>query len=186
MESVRKAHIFDLEGQKKPMTRRCDHLGCEEAGEFRAPKDRANMKEFYWFCLGHVREYNKAWDFYKGMSQEEILKSQKDDVTWQRPTWPLGSGMKGMHRIHLADGLSDEIFSEHSQSRTSKKLPRECREALAVFNLSFPFAEEDLKSVYKKLVKQFHPDHKKGCKLAEERLKTINQAYSTLKKFLRS
>lgn len=185
MVMSRKTYQSSSKGSEQSQ-RICDHLGCEEPGEFRAPKNRANMREFYWFCLEHVREYNKSWDFYKGMNQDEIIKSQRDDVTWGRPTWPLGAGMKGRHHIHLRDGLADDLFQDGPYQSAPQEVPKECREALAVFNLTFPFAEEDLKNIYKKLAKQYHPDHKKGCKQAEERLKTINQAYSVLKKFLRS
>jgi curved DNA-binding protein CbpA len=38
-----------------------------------------------------------------------------------------------------------------------------------------------LKARYKELVKRHHPDAHGGDKAAEERLKVINQAYSTLK-----
>ena len=36
---------------------KCDHPGCNKRGEYRAPKDR-KLKEYYWFCLEHVQEYN--------------------------------------------------------------------------------------------------------------------------------
>ena len=182
---AKKRAPFDSNDDTKP-TRLCDHLGCEEPGEYKAPKDRVHLREYFWFCLEHVREYNKSWDFYKGMSQDEIISSQNSDVTWGRPTWPLGAGMKGHHKIHLQDGLADEIFHKGAYSTAPKEVPKECREALAVFNLTFPFAEADLKTTYKKLAKQYHPDLKEGCKLAEERLKTINQAYTVLKKFLKA
>ena len=38
-----------------------------------------------------------------------------------------------------------------------------------------------IKAQYKALVKRFHPDANGGDKGAEEQLKLINQAYSTLK-----
>ena len=39
--------------------RRCDHPGCNKPGEYRAPKNR-KLKEYYWFCLEHVQEYDFA------------------------------------------------------------------------------------------------------------------------------
>ena len=44
--------------------------------------------------------------------------------------------------------------------------------------------EKELKARYKQLVKKHHPDANGGDKQAEERLKIINEAYTTLKKFL--
>ena len=38
-----------------------------------------------------MRDYNRAWDFFSGMSQAEIEGYLREDVTWHRPTWPLGT-----------------------------------------------------------------------------------------------
>ena len=56
-------------------------------------RSRDRLREFYHFCLDHVRDYNRAWDFFSGMSQSEIEAYLREDVTWHRPTWPLGNGM---------------------------------------------------------------------------------------------
>ena len=40
---------------------------------------------------------------------------------------------------------------------------------------------DDVKARYIELVKRFHPDTNGGDKTAEERLKLINEAYTTLK-----
>ena len=63
---------------------RCDTPGCELAGEYRAPKSRESLRDFHWFCLDHVRAYNAAWDYYKGMAPEEMC------ATSERRTAPLG------------------------------------------------------------------------------------------------
>src|SRR5208282_4681354 len=34
--------------------RACDHPGCVAGGEFRAPKSRLELHNYYWFCLEHV------------------------------------------------------------------------------------------------------------------------------------
>ena len=65
--------------------------GCHEAGEYRAPKSRTSLNDYYWFCLEHVRTYNAGWDFYKGMSPAEVEAQIRADMVGQRPTWPLGS-----------------------------------------------------------------------------------------------
>jgi hypothetical protein len=38
----------------------CEHGGCRNPGEFRAPKGRHHEGQFWHFCLEHVREYNKT------------------------------------------------------------------------------------------------------------------------------
>src|SRR5438128_10520041 len=73
--------------------RRCDWPGCASAGEHRAPKAPHELDRHYWFCGEHARAYNAQWDFFAGMSRDEIEAFQHDNATWHRPTWPLG-GMR--------------------------------------------------------------------------------------------
>ncbi|HEY8963862.1 MAG TPA: molecular chaperone DnaJ, partial [Alphaproteobacteria bacterium] len=69
----------------KSKAKMCDMPGCKQAGEFRAPKDRG-LKEYYCFCVDHVREYNAAWDFFEGMSQGDIENHIRESMFGDRPT----------------------------------------------------------------------------------------------------
>ena len=69
----------------------CDHPGCTETGEFRAPKSRETLGEYFWFCLDHVREYNKAWNYFAGMSDVEVERIVRKDTVWDRPELAPGS-----------------------------------------------------------------------------------------------
>ena len=51
---------------EKHSFKKCDSYKCNEKGEYRAPKSRIRLNEYFFFCLNHVKEYNKSWDFYKG------------------------------------------------------------------------------------------------------------------------
>src|SRR5262249_48316463 len=73
-----------------PAGRGCEMPGCEAPGEYRAPKDRRNLKDYWWFCLEHVRAYTSTWHYYRGMSPAEIEAQLRADTAWQRPSWPLG------------------------------------------------------------------------------------------------
>src|ERR1700693_1150757 len=73
-----------------PPSRLCDHPGCECGGDFRAPRSRLELDRYYWFCLEHVRAYNVAWNYYRGMSEPEIEAEIRRDTVWQRPSWKLG------------------------------------------------------------------------------------------------
>ncbi|HUK09801.1 MAG TPA: DnaJ domain-containing protein [Stellaceae bacterium] len=172
-------HSF--EAAQAPFLRACDHPGCAASGDFRAPRSRSDLQQFYWFCLDHVRAYNAAWNYYAGMSEAEIEAEIRNDTVWQRPTWPLGSRLSGRFQPRWQDhGLFDD---EQGASReTPRRRPRTDEErALIVFDLTLPLTLAALKARYKELVKQHHPDSHGGDKAAEERLKEINQAYSTLK-----
>lgn len=150
--------------------------GCDRAGEFRAPMGRNRLNQYYWFCLDHVRAYNATWDYFKGMSQAEIEAELRGDVTWHRPSWPLGINAQ------IYDPLG--LMGEEAQARREERRPRPATpegEALAQLGLPHDASFAEVKSRYKTLVKRLHPDANGGDKEAEERLKTINQAYSTLK-----
>jgi curved DNA-binding protein CbpA len=168
-----------------PPPRPCDRPGCGAHGEFRAPRSRDTLDCFYWFCLNHVREYNAAWNYYAGMSAREIEADIRNDTVWQRPTWPLGSRIGSSYGLRFrAFGLFDEDDDDASQQRRTRQNKRPLsqeEQALAIFDLEPPFTLGGLKTRYKQLVKLHHPDTHGGDKAAEERLKIINQAYSTLK-----
>jgi hypothetical protein len=187
--------IWDFGRQHAPL-RACDHADCDGPGEFRAPRSRHRLDEYHWFCLEHVREYNKAWNYYAGMSQEEVEAETRRDTTWQRPTWPLGMRVGGYRRfmrsttsIHDGFGLFDGDDGRRARNRASAHAAGFHPEspgahALAVMDLEPPLNLTRLKARYKELVKLNHPDANGGDRRAEERLKDINQAYATLKKLL--
>jgi len=179
---MRKVRFIPLENfdRQEPPIRYCDQFGCGAVGEFRAPKSPANLSEYYWFCIDHIREYNKTWDFYKGMSSDEIEKSRVSDITWNRPSWPVGSWRTLLENAQYFDGL--EPFLKAASRPPS--LPKDVRRCLETLQLTLPLTIEGLKKQYKCLVKLHHPDLHAGDKMAEERLKEVNEAYQVVKKYL--
>ncbi|MGG5811938.1 J domain-containing protein [Falsiroseomonas sp. CW058] len=174
-------------------TRPCEHPGCPNPGEFRAPRDRNHLNQYRWFCLDHVREYNRAWDYYKGMGPTEIEQHLRADSGWQRPTWPLGrlGGFNPFESEYLRDPLGILRDTPLHQARARKaraprpdEPPPELRAALDVLDLAWPLDSATLRARYKELAKRFHPDANGGDRQAEERLKDINRAYSLLRQRL--
>lgn len=167
--------------------RRCDHPGCGEAGQFRAPRDRT-LRDFVWFCLPHVRAYNAAWDYYKGMAPSEIEANLREDVSWQRPTWPLGrlGGSRRFDDEILRDplgvlGAEAPSARRRARERERNEAPPELRAAIDLLGLTWPVDQAELRGRYKELAKRYHPDANGGDRSAEERLKDINRAYSLLR-----
>jgi hypothetical protein len=165
--------------------RACDALGCDAVGEYRAPRDRSRLRDYYWFCLQHVREYNAAWDYYRGMDAGEIERHLREDAGWQRPTWPLGR--LGGATLDPAEILRDPLGvlsggpKPAPRRRRSDEAPPELRAALGVLGLGWPVEQDELRSRYKDLAKRYHPDANGGDRSAEDRLKDINRAYSLLR-----
>jgi DnaJ-like protein len=180
-----------LTAEPDPPARLCDHAGCELGGEYRAPRSRLELDNYYWFCLDHVRAYNTAWNYYAGMSEPEIEAEIRRDTVWQRPSWKLGQRHGPAYEARVRDPF--DLYSHRDRSPSdgrragtgggdpSSRAASACEQALAVFDIEPPFTQALLKARYKVLVKLHHPDAHGGDKAAEEKLKIINQAYTTLK-----
>lgn len=189
MQKNRPNLSFDFREAPRTQLRACDHPGCLQAGEHRAPKGRDRLNDYYWFCLDHVREYNKSWDYYAGMSQTEIERQVRQDTTWQRPTWPMGDWRTRERQTRDrvfnggfafgAEWSGDETDTRRPPPRARARTPEE--EALATLDLPPDADFAAIKIRYRQLAKQHHPDANGGAKEAEERLKSINQAYNILK-----
>jgi DnaJ-domain-containing protein 1 len=172
--------------------RTCDMPGCCAAGEYRAPKSRERLRDYWWFCLEHVRAYNAAWDFYKGMSPAQIEAEMRADVSWQRPSWPLGhigarlDEAMARNPLHVLNaGLGGRRRVEQAKAwQADEGAPADLREPLATLGLSWPLTLEALKARYKQLAKRHHPDANRGDPQAEERIKSINSAYAALRERL--
>lgn len=168
----------------------CDHPGCTEEGEYRAPRSRHQLADYYWFCLEHVRQYNRSWNYYAGMSDAEVEADLRRSTTWERPTWRFGAADAGnrgqaFRRVRDPFGVFDDEGDDERRSsaaRPSSHSPE--GRAFAVMGLEPPLTLDQLKRRYKELVKKHHPDANGGDRGAEERLKSINEAYTTLRRFL--
>lgn len=157
--------------------------GCAALGEYRAPRSRRALRDWHWLCLEHVRAYNASWDYYRDMTPSQIEAEIRADVSWQRPTWPLGrlGGQNWRNGTWLDDPLA--ALATHTRRGTPRvtSAPPELKIHLATLDLSWPLTLETLKARYKQLAKRHHPDANGGDCSAEEQLKTINLAYATLR-----
>mgnify|MGYP001185991709 FL=1 len=178
---------------EKTHYKKCDSPKCNEKGEYRAPKSRVMLNEYFYFCLDHIKEYNKSWDFYKGMSVEQIENSMRSDTFWDRPSWPLKNSFKNIFdefNEYVEDFIKnddDKINDTYFKNKLlDESLTIEEAKALKELDLKMPISLEKIKKNYKKLVKIFHPDVNGNNKDAEEKFKQINESYKLLlKKFMK-
>ena len=179
-------------------TRNCDICGCTNRGDYKAPKSRQDLKDYYWFCLEHVQEYNRNWDFFKGMSPHEIEEQIRKNAVGDRPSWrSTKTGMdqeRLKQKIHKTFTYGESAFkdfnfgSESEDAETEGKktfgletLPHPAVEALKIMGLAPPIVWDKVKTRYKLLVKKYHPDTNVYTEEGEEKIKQINLAYSILK-----
>tara|TARA_Y100000590_G_scaffold447705_1_gene583320 strand:+ start:27 stop:539 length:513 start_codon:yes stop_codon:yes gene_type:complete len=161
----------------------CEWSNCKEAGKFKAPTERDNSKNFKWLCELHIKEFNKNWNYFDGMSQNEIENFLKSDLTWHRPTQKFGSA-DNFFNILWNNALDDKfkIFKDEKPfSISSKKLGEKDKDAFRIMGLEFNDDWTTIQKKFKTLVKKFHPDKHSGNKKYEDKLKKITLAYSHLK-----
>ena len=160
----------------------CAYPGCMEPGEYPAPLSPKELHKKQYFCLRHIREFNKNWNFFKDMSEVEAEHYRLNSITGHRPTWKMGVEVNEEEVIHkVFEMFSDSKAHVHDTPYVTKHLPIHIKDALSVLGLSNNANYEMVKKRYRDLVKKFHPDvcGKKG----EERFKHISQAYQLLKQY---
>jgi DnaJ domain len=167
----------------------CQWAGCKEKATHRAPKGRGREKDYWRFCLDHVRQYNQSYNFFAGMSDAAVMAYQKDALTGHRPTWKMGTG-KGSFRPDFqsfgggADpfGLFGDGVRAEQQARAETRPVRNAeRKALDVLGLGADATALQVKTRFKELVKRHHPDANGGDRSTEDRLIEIIQSYNYLK-----
>ena len=161
----------------------CEWINCREPGEFKAPAEKDNSKNFKWLCKEHVKLFNKKWNYFEGMSQNEIENFLKSDLTWHRPTQKFGSA-DNYFNILWNNTLSDKfkIFNEDDHIHINRrKLCEKDRDAFRIMDLELGADWTAIQKKFKTLVKKFHPDKHSGSKQYEDKLKKITLAYSHLK-----
>ena len=179
--------MYNYKEKPEPETRACDHNGCQQEGNCRAPKNRAQVdgrmpSDYFWFCAAHAKEYNQKWDYFAGMSSDEIMAFQKDAVTGHRPTWGYqipphlaAAAIQDRMKHLLGEDFADAIKAY------MPAIPPKHKQALDALGLKHPTSQKTIRSTYRRLVKEHHPDLNGGDKDAEERFKLIGVAYKLLK-----
>ncbi len=130
---------------------------CGAPGEYRAPKSRRDLREYWWFCLEHVRAYNSTWDYYKGMSPAEMERELALRHRLGRPSWPLGRlGAVAWDDDALRDPL--HILAMRDQRRQQRRArganapphetPGDLRAPLSTLGLSWPTTLDAVKTRY--------------------------------------
>ncbi len=182
-------------GRVEGTGRGCAMPGCDQPGEFRAPPEHAlrtgdSPPPYRWLCLDHVREFNARYNFFAGMSADEISDAQRPYAGWERETRAFASN--GADRPPAWADFSDPLdaigarfrsrMAEESQRRDGKPLTEADRRALKVLGLDTNADRRALRTRYSELVRQYHPDRNGGDRSFEARLQAVIAAYQALRK----
>lgn len=183
----------DPQAELKSRAPRCQWDGCEEAGTHRAPVGRLREGEYFCFCFDHVREYNKNFNYFSGLGNEDIARFQREALTGHRPTWRMGTGggvrnspdysqaRSGSASYHNRMRDPFNFFSSRKAEPRERKLKSLEAKAIETLGLGVKATGAEIKARYKELVKRHHPDANGGDRSSEERLRDVLQAYRVLK-----
>ena len=172
-----------MSGAVETSTRLCAHEGCQEAGQFRAPKSRDTKDDYYWFCKEHVREYNLKWNFFDGATEAELAKQAESD---ERPTTPFRKTVEeqAWARLGIEDAhqvLGGNATRNPGRGVVGRKLPPTERKALDILEGRDDWDKATIRKAYKSLIKVLHPDINGGDRSQEEQLSEVVWAWDQLK-----
>ena len=167
----------------------CDWNNCLEEGSYKAPIEKDNSKKYRMLCLNHVREFNKNWNYFEGMNDDQICEFLKSDITWHKPTQSFSSSdnfFKILWNNALKDGVNKYKINGQFDHMNQFKFNNNDIKAFSILGVSAGIKWEVVQEKFKKLVKKFHPDMNAGNKKYEDKLKIITLAYTQLKNAYRA
>ena len=185
-------------GRHEASGRDCEHPACDRPGEFRAPGATRpggdGPGEWRWLCLDHVRAFNAGYDYFAGLSADEILRAQSPTAGWEGETRAFASnaGVDGLPRwADFADpldaigaragGIRTRAARRTAMARDARFTPAEAA-ALDVMGLGLEADRRRLRRRYSDLVRRYHPDRNGGDRRHEARLRRVVEAYQLLRK----
>jgi hypothetical protein len=178
-----------LHGRVEGARARCAVPGCDARGEFKAPLQPANFDgpgAWRFLCLDHVREHNAKYNFFEGMSADEISRAQSPLAGWERPSRRFAAN--GADPPPLWSDFSDPIeaisgrFGKLREQARPSRFGREERRALSVLGLGEDADLHSIRQRYSNLVRRYHPDKNGGDRRHEGKLGEVIAAYQLLRK----
>ncbi len=182
---------------------RCEHRGCDELGLCKAPKPYSARviqvpgqavaeQDHHWFCQRHAAEYNETYDFFSGMTEDEISAFQASAGFGHKPTWKFGGGPVGaagraarMNNPRAWRGAKDWLYNGHvgkgDAAQPERGRTRLQTRALDEMGLPHHADAPQIRERYGVLVKQYHPDSNGGDRSMEHRLTVVIRAFKALK-----
>lgn len=177
-----------MHGRVEGARAHCAVPGCDEPGEYKAPLQAANFDgpgTWRFLCLEHVREHNAKYNFFDGMSPEEIQEAQGPLAGWERPSRKFAANGADPPPAwsDFADPL-DAISTRFRRSRDAglSRFTKGEQRALSVLGLGDDADRHSVRQRYSTLVRRYHPDKNGGDRSHEGRLGEVIEAYQLLRK----
>ena len=168
----------------------CAYPGCDQPGEFKAPLSPANFDgpgDWRFLCLDHVREHNARYNFFDGMSAEEISRAQSPIAGWERPSRRFAANgsdppPRWSDFADPLDAIGARFGARRREAAPSSRFSRGEQRALSVLGLGDDADRHAVRRRYSALVRRYHPDKNGGDRSHEGRLSEVIEAYQLLRK----
>ena len=139
--------------QKNKQERICSNPKCKELGVYPAPKSRNQLREYLYFCINCIRDFNKSWNYFEGLNEKELELEIRKSVTWDRPSWKFGT-----KNLNLDFEKAFNKFENRVNLKNEKVINKKLEKALKIFGLNSDTNIKEVKTRYKTLAKKWHPD----------------------------
>ncbi len=173
--------------EKATKSRVCEHPSCDLAGEHPAPQQFGDGK--HWFCKRHAAEYNKSFNFFDTMTEEQLKAFNENARYGFKTTWKFGAGPMGGDKSAKSGDPKTwrgaEFFENAAEARAERRANRGAtgvaKRALEELDLDAKAKPPEIRARYAEYVRLFHPDSNSGDRSSEEKLAKVIRAGKTLK-----
>ncbi|MBB4859741.1 DnaJ-domain-containing protein 1 [Novosphingobium chloroacetimidivorans] len=140
-----------------------------------------------------MRQFNSGYDYFDGMSSEEIFHAQSPLHGWAETTRAFRPDA-GVDDVPRWADFSDPLEAISARARAHVRERREQmraqasgftpdeQRALTALGLDVDADRKGLRRRYTELVRRFHPDHNGGDRSHETRLQQVVDAYQLLRR----
>ena len=116
-------------------------------------------------CLEHVKEFNKNWNYFSGMNDEQVIKFLKSDMVWHNTqSFSSSDNFKVLWNDTLRDELDKDKFKSDFNHMRQFKFDHKDIKAFGILGISVGLKWQKIQEKFKVLVKKFHPDMNSGKK----------------------
>lgn len=139
--------------QKENNQRSCYNPDCKELGIYPAPKSKENLREYLYFCINCIREFNKSWNYFEGLNEQELEIEIRKSTTWNRPSWKFGT-----KNLNYDFEKAFRQFNDQKKLDENKNVSKKIKDAFNLLDLDLNSTPDEIKRRYKNLAKKWHPD----------------------------
>ncbi len=161
----------------------CSSPDCNETGIYPAPKSRENLREYVYFCINCIKDFNKSWNYFAGLNEKELEIEIRKSVTWDRPSWKFGN-----KNLNHDFEKAFRAFNGQKKSVKEKVVDKKLESCFKELDLDTYSTLQEVKSKYKILAKKWHPDvqNEKSSKNKDKFINITNAYKIILKSFTKT